>query len=395
MRLIITHILSFYLTALELIKNGKTVYLFKPLQKNGFRPKLQLNGFPTTNELFQDAFLLQEKIEKIRIMNSVRIFTLDLSPDCIFQENKKSSCVDIGKCQIIGNESDLSSTLFGVDQAGEISINDHTNCNEKKVKIDMLKNPPANTQYRGGEIWSKIYYEIEKVNFPLLKKLISGIQSNIAIHASERYKKIRDDYYDYSLSNFMNKFAIFEERGINLLVTFHYIMRSICILGPSFEKFMENLDNSAENIKLREEVKEVFNKNIYHSCKPEYQINVFPAQSLPKLEKFFKTFISALGCVECEKCILHGTIKCNTLDLTMKALGGSKDIVLDPVYFVTYLNGLYIFSTSITTIDLFTLRVRIFLVFSLFIIVIIFFFFKYKITSNLNKRKKFASKKIE
>ncbi|OII73750.1 endoplasmic reticulum oxidoreductin [Cryptosporidium ubiquitum] len=395
MRLIITHILSFYLTVLELIRDGNIIYLFKPLQKNGFRPELRLNSFPTTDELFQDALILQEKMERIITMNSVRIFALDLSPVCIFEKNKRNSCGDIGKCQVMGNESDLSSTLFGIDKAGEINFIDNGNCNEKKTKVDMLKNPPANTQYKGEEIWRKIYYEIEKVNFPLLKKLISGIQSNIAIHASERHRKIRGDYYDYSLSNFMNKFAIFEERGVNLLVTFYYIVRSICILGPSFEKFMENLDNSAENIKLKEEVRKIFDKNLYYSCKPKYQNNVIPPQSLPKLERFFKTFISALGCVECEKCILHGTIKCNTLDLAVKALGGSKNISLDPIYFVTYLNGLYIFSTSITTIDLFTFRVRIFWVFSLFITVIFFFCFKYKIASYLNQKKNFATKKKE
>ncbi|KAH8583614.1 endoplasmic reticulum oxidoreductin [Cryptosporidium sp. chipmunk genotype I] len=394
MRLIVAHLLSFYLTVLELLRDGNVTFIFKPLQKNGFRPELRLNGFPTTSELFQDALVLQEKMEKIRRMNSIRIFALDLSPTCIFEESKRNFC-NIGKCQVMGNESDLSSTLFGIDKVGEISVTDNGSCDEKKTKVDMLKNPPSNTQYNGGEVWRRIYYEIEKTNFPLLRKLISGVQSNIAIHASERYRKVSDDYYDYSLSNFMYKFAIFEERGVNLLVTFHYIMRSVCILGPSFEKFMENLDNSTENIKLKEEVKKIFNKDLYYSCKPEYENNIIPPQFLSKLEKFFKTFISGLGCVECEKCILHGTIKGNTLDLAMRALGGSKNILLDPIYFVTYLNGLYIFSSSITIIDLFTFRVRTFLVFSLFIAVVFFFYFKYKISSYLSKRENISSKKKE
>ncbi|EAK89492.1 endoplasmic reticulum oxidoreductin [Cryptosporidium parvum Iowa II] len=395
MRLIAAHILSFYLTVLELIGDGNVIFIFKSLQRNGFRPDLRLNGLPTTNELFQDAQILQEKMEKIRLMNSIRIFALDLSQNCIFEENKRNSCGDTGKCQVMGNESDLSSTLFGIDKANDINIADNGNCNEKKTKVDMLKNPPSNTQYKGGEVWRHIYYEIEKVDFPLLKKLISGVQSNIAIHASERYRKIRDDDYDYSLLNFINKFVLFEDRGVNLLVTFHYIVQSICILGPSFDKFMKDLDNSAENTKLKEEVKDIFNKSHYYSCRPEYKRNIIPPQFLPKLEKFFKTFISTLGCVECEKCILHGTIKGNTLDLTVKALGGSKNIILNPTYFVTYLNGLYIFSSSITIIDLFTFRVRIFLAFSLFIAIVFFFCLKRRVSSYLNKRREITHKKKE
>ncbi|KAJ1615208.1 endoplasmic reticulum oxidoreductin [Cryptosporidium canis] len=384
MRLIINHLLSFYLTALDLIRHGGVSYLFKPLIKYGFRPELGIDNFPTTNELFQDALLLQEKMERVRLMNSIRVFALDLSPGCIFEENKRNTCGDVGKCQVMGNESDLSSTLFGIDNAAEINTNSNKNCDEKKTKVDMLKNPPSNTQYKGGEIWSRIYDEIEKVDFPLLKILVSGIQSNIAIHASERYRKIGEDSYDYSLSNFINKFVIFEDRGVNLLITFHYIVRSICILGPVFEEFVDTLDNSPENTLLRAEIKEVFNKEMYNSCMPEYQKNIIPYHSLPKAEKFFDTFISALGCVECEKCVLHGTIKGKTLDLAIKALGGSKTIKLDPIYFVTYLNGLYIFSTSITMIDVFSSRVRTFLVFSLFITFAFLFYLKYKVSSYLD-----------
>lgn len=393
--LLISHILSFYLTLLELIRDGNVTYLFKPLLKNGFRPELELDGFPTTNELFQDALLLQEKMERVRLMNSIRVFAINLSPSCIFEENKKSRCGDIGKCQVMGNESDLSSTLFGFDNASEINTTSNDDCNEKKTTVDMLKNPPSNTQYKGGEIWTRIYYEVDRVNFPLLKKIISGIQSNIAIHASERYRKIGEDNYDYSLSNFINKFARFEDRGINLFVTFHYIVRSICILGPSFEDFMKTLDDSAENTKLKEEVRVIFGENIYNSCKPEYQNNIIPHNLLPKVEKFFDIFISSLGCVECEKCVLHGTIKGRTLDLAIKALGSSRIIKLDPIYFVTYLNGLYIFSTSITTIDKFTLRVRLFLAFSLFVTIAFFLYLKRKINSYLDKRKRFTSKKYE
>ncbi|KAF7456507.1 putative endoplasmic reticulum oxidoreductin [Cryptosporidium felis] len=352
---------------------------------------MKLDHLPTADELFQDAQILQEKVEHIRLMNQIRVFSLNLSPGCVFGD-KKDTCGDIGKCQVLGNESELSSTLFGMDKAIESDPQDSSNCLEKKTEVDMLKNPPSNTQYQGGEIWNRIYKESERIDFPLLEQLISGVQSNIAVHASERYKKI-EGRFDYSLSNFMYKFVIFEERGTNLLITFYFVVKSICVLGPQFENFMEKyLDNSPSNIELKNQVKSIFDPTLYNSCNPRYENNIIPSYVLPKLEAFFKVFLSSLGCVECEKCILHGTIKGKTLELATKGIGGSKNINIDPLTFVTYLNGLYIFSTSVTIIDVFTSRVRYYLFYSLLVLIIAVYIFKIKFNTNRNLKNESSSK---
>ncbi|KAH8739518.1 hypothetical protein FG386_001950 [Cryptosporidium ryanae] len=349
----------------DLFINGRIGYLLKPFRKEGLRPRINLNHSPTADELFKDAVTVQNMMEKIRLRTPVRFFSLDLSPGCSL-EKKSETCGNVGKCQVFGNESDLSSTLFGFDmETDKVMLEEEGDCETKKTKIDMLKNPPSNTEYKGGSVWSMIYEEIDKLKMPLLLNLTSGVQSNIAVHASERYKKIREDKFEYNIKNFIDKFSIYEERGSNLLFTFYYLVQSMCVLGEKFDEFMnKNLDENPENELLKSEIRALLDSESYYSCRKEYMDDRFFSEyDLPKLSKFFETFISTLGCVECEKCILHGTIKGNALYLATKALGKKDNFQVDPLAFVTYINGLYIFSSSIITIDIFSMRIKHYLLF--------------------------------
>ncbi|KAH7647855.1 hypothetical protein FG379_000482 [Cryptosporidium bovis] len=390
--IVLKNVLLLFIVIFDLIIRGKISYLFKSLRRDGFRPRINLKNSPTTDELFKDAIVVQNIMEKIRLRTPVRFFSLDLSPSCNL-EKKSETCGNVGKCQVFGNESDLSSTLFGFDmETDEMIPEEEGNCESKKTKVDMLKNPPSNTEYKGGSIWNMIYEEIDKLNMPLLLNLTSGVQSNIAVHASERYKKVGDKF-EYNIKNFIDKFLIYEERGSNLLFTFYYLVQSMCVLGEKFDEFMnQNLDDNPENEILKSEIRALFDSESYYSCREEYMNNRFFSESdLPKLSKFFETFISTLGCVECEKCILHGTIKGNTLYLATKALARKNNFQIDPLTFVTYINGLYVFSSSIMIIDIFAERIRHYL--SFLICTLIFSVLSYKTIKSYRRMNKIKTEK--
>ncbi|EEA05368.1 endoplasmic reticulum oxidoreductin 1 family protein [Cryptosporidium muris RN66] len=392
--LIANHVFAFIWFIWRCTIDGNISFIFKAINSNGYRPLVSSEFTPTTEELFNDAYMVQYYMRGIKEHKSIRFFMLDMSPECPkFQGNNSSfaMCHEQEKCQINDCDDSGLNQIFGGIVTQYSALNSKTgkssSCEEELTLIDMAINPPCNTDYQGGEIWKVVYSELYKVNNSRLEEMISGMQSNIAIHASNRYYKTKDGQYQYSLTNFINKFAKFDNRGSNLLKTFYYVLRGVCILGPTIINYINTLDSNSTDISLKQEISQLVNPKLYYSCKDEYiNKDIENIQNIQAMRNFFELLIRMLGCVECEKCVLHGTIKGTTLKLTSNTF--NKKTVpekLQSLDLFALINGLDIFTESITVIDKFAMRVKcgIFIL-SLFLFVLIFIIYLFTSPTKTN-----------
>ncbi|SCO62080.1 endoplasmic reticulum oxidoreductin, putative [Plasmodium berghei] len=250
--------------------------------------------------------------------------------------------------------------------------------------VDLIYNSPSYTAYEGKSIWNRIYLENcfqngenackEMNNF---YKIISGMQSSIAALASEYYylkndfvfgdmhtdNTIKNHYikkidYDYNLSFFKEKIALYPDRIENLYFTFAILLRALCRLKPLFSQCKCNSgikENDKDAFKLLNE----FLGKQYHSCSSEEFLEpIFPTHGKEILSKFMN-ITSILDCVPCIKCKLHGKLKTTALQIALVEGVGDEHIgSLERNEATALINAIYHFADSILIIKKFEERLK-------------------------------------
>ncbi|SCM22301.1 endoplasmic reticulum oxidoreductin, putative [Plasmodium berghei] len=348
-------------------------------------------------DIEEDSRVAYEILKELTQKNYFRIFKVNLHVPCKLQKisekcNEKTKC-SVCECtedeipynfrtnevEIIHDQyaqEDLKKTFIASKLYKDI-LGTYVPSDEGFLSyVDLIYNSPSYTAYEGKSIWNRIYLENcfqngenackEMNNF---YKIISGMQSSIAALASEYYylkndfvfgdmhtdNTIKNHYikkidYDYNLSFFKEKIALYPDRIENLYFTFAILLRALCRLKPLFSQCKCNSgikENDKDAFKLLNE----FLGKQYHSCSSEEFLEpIFPTHGKEILSKFMN-ITSILDCVPCIKCKLHGKLKTTALQIALVEGVGDEHIgSLERNEATALINAIYHFADSILII---------------------------------------------
>ncbi|KAI4838360.1 endoplasmic reticulum oxidoreductin [Plasmodium brasilianum] len=393
-------------------------------------------------DIEKDAYKIYPILKELKQKDYFRIFKVNLHLSCKFLKvNEK--CKELKKCNVCECENDDIPYNF---RTNEIEIIEDKLSNEDLKKtftesklykdilgiyapsnegfisyVDLVFNSPSFTDYEGKNIWNMIYKENcfqhsenECKEMNSFYKIISGMQSNIAVLSSEYYylkndfvfgemykdNSIKNDYfkninYDYNITFFKEKIALHPDRIENLYFTFAILLRALCRLKSLFRQCKCNSgfeENDKEAIKLLNDLLE----QGYHSClSEEFLEPIFPTHGKEILSKFMN-ITNILDCVPCVKCRLHGKLKTTALQIALVE-GVSYEHIgsLERNEITAIINALYYFADSILIINKFEERLKLkkalfifyLLSFCLFLFLIIYSII-FITVRNHNKKKK-------
>ncbi|KOB62585.1 hypothetical protein PFHG_04356 [Plasmodium falciparum HB3] len=392
-------------------------------------------------DIEKDAYRAYPILKELKQKDYFRIFKVNLHLSCKVFLKGNEKCKEIKKCSVCECEQDEIPYNFRTNEI-EIIENKMTNEDLKKTFIesklykdilgiyapsnegfisyvDLVYNSPSFTAYEGRNIWNMIYKEncfqnekseCEEMNS--FYKIISGMQSNIAVLSSEYFylkndflfgeiqinNKFNNDYfknlnYDYSVTFFKEKIGLYPERIENLYFTFAILLRSMCRLKSLFKQCYEQ--NDKEAVRLLDDLLE----NFYHSCSSkEFLEPLFPQHGKDILSKFMN-ITNILDCVPCVKCRLHGKLKTTALQIALVE-GVSDEHIgsLERNEITALINALYYFADSILIINKFEDRLKLkktififyVLSFSLFLFLVIYSIIFLTIRNYKKKKKKVA-----
>ncbi|CRG96288.1 endoplasmic reticulum oxidoreductin, putative [Plasmodium gallinaceum] len=356
-------------------------------------------------DIEKDAYKVYPILKELKQKDYFRIFKVNLHISCKFLKISEK-CKEMKKCSVCECDDDKIPYNF---RTNEIEIIEDKLSNEDLKKtftesklyndilgiyapsnegflsyVDLVYNSPCFTAYEGKNIWDMIYKEncfinadrqCEEMNS--FYKIISGMQSNIAVLSSEYYylkndnileenklnnKFSFDQYpklnYDYSVSFFKEKIGLYPDRIENLYFTFAILLRAMCRLKSLFKQCKCNSGYEEDDkaaVKLLNELLE----NSYHSCSSkEFLEPLFPTQGKEILSKF-KNITKILDCVPCVKCRLHGKLKTTALQIALVE-GVSNEHIgsLERNEITALINALYYFADSIIIIHKFQERLK-------------------------------------
>ncbi|SOV15688.1 endoplasmic reticulum oxidoreductin, putative [Plasmodium sp. gorilla clade G2] len=397
-------------------------------------------------DIEKDAYRVYPILKELKQKDYFRVFKVNLHLSCKAFLKGNEKCKEIKKCSICECEQDEIPYNFRTNEI-EIIENKMTNEDLKKTFIesklykdilgiyapsnegfisyvDLVYNSPSFTAYEGRNIWNMIYKEncfqnekseCEEMNS--FYKIISGMQSNIAVLSSEYFylkndfvfgeiqmnNKFNNDYlknlnYDYSVTFFKEKIGLYPERIENLYFTFAILLRSMCRLKSLFKQCKCNSgyeQNDKEAVRLLDDLLE----NFYHSCSSkEFLEPLFPQHGKDILSKFMN-ITNILDCVPCVKCRLHGKLKTTALQIALVE-GVSDEHIgsLERNEITALINALYYFADSILIINKFEDRLKLkktififyVLSFSLFLFLVIYSIVFLTIRNYKKKKKKVA-----
>ncbi|SPJ10983.1 endoplasmic reticulum oxidoreductin, putative [Plasmodium sp. DRC-Itaito] len=397
-------------------------------------------------DIEKDAYRVYPILKELKQKDYFRVFKVNLHLSCKAFLKVNEKCKEIKKCSVCECEQDEIPYNFRTNEI-EIIENKMTNEDLKKTFIesklykdilgiyapsnegfisyvDLVYNSPSFTAYEGRNIWNMIYKEncfqnekseCEEMNS--FYKIISGMQSNIAVLSSEYFylkndfvfgeiqmnNKFNNDYfknlnYDYSVTFFKEKIGLYPERIENLYFTFAILLRSMCRLKSLFKQCKCNSgyeQNDKEAVKLLDDLLE----NFYHSCSSkEFLEPLFPQHGKDILSKFMN-ITNILDCVPCVKCRLHGKLKTTALQIALVE-GVSDEHIgsLERNEITALINALYYFADSILIINKFEDRLKLkktififyVLSFSLFLFLVIYSIIFLTIRNYKKKKKKVA-----
>ncbi|CZT98902.1 hypothetical protein PFAG_03342 [Plasmodium falciparum Santa Lucia] len=397
-------------------------------------------------DIEKDAYRAYPILKELKQKDYFRIFKVNLHLSCKVFLKGNEKCKEIKKCSVCECEQDEIPYNFRTNEI-EIIENKMTNEDLKKTFIesklykdilgiyapsnegfisyvDLVYNSPSFTAYEGRNIWNMIYKEncfqnekseCEEMNS--FYKIISGMQSNIAVLSSEYFylkndflfgeiqinNKFNNDYfknlnYDYSVTFFKEKIGLYPERIENLYFTFAILLRSMCRLKSLFKQCKCNSgyeQNDKEAVRLLDDLLE----NFYHSCSSkEFLEPLFPQHGKDILSKFMN-ITNILDCVPCVKCRLHGKLKTTALQIALVE-GVSDEHIgsLERNEITALINALYYFADSILIINKFEDRLKLkktififyVLSFSLFLFLVIYSIIFLTIRNYKKKKKKVA-----
>ncbi|KYN98882.1 putative endoplasmic reticulum oxidoreductin [Plasmodium gaboni] len=397
-------------------------------------------------DIEKDAYRVYPILKELKQKDYFRVFKVNLHLSCKAFLKGNEKCKEIKKCSVCECEQDEIPYNFRTNEI-EIIENKMTNEDLKKTFIesklykdilgiyapsnegfisyvDLVYNSPSFTAYEGRNIWNMIYKEncfqnekseCEEMNS--FYKIISGMQSNIAVLSSEYFylkndfvfgeiqmnNKFNNDYlknlnYDYSVTFFKEKIGLYPERIENLYFTFAILLRSMCRLKSLFKQCKCNSgyeQNDKEAVRLLDDLLE----NFYHSCSSkEFLEPLFPQHGKDILSKFMN-ITNILDCVPCVKCRLHGKLKTTALQIALVE-GVSDEHIgsLERNEITALINALYYFADSILIINKFEDRLKLkktififyVLSFSLFLFLVIYSIVFLTIRNYKKKKKKVA-----
>ncbi|GAW81008.1 endoplasmic reticulum oxidoreductin [Plasmodium gonderi] len=356
-------------------------------------------------DIEKDAYEVYPILKELKQKDYFRIFKVNLHIPCkILKVNEK--CKEMKKCSVCECENEEIPYNF---RTNEIEIIEDKMSNEDLKKtfienklykdilgiyatsdegfltyVDLVYNSPSFTAYEGRNIWNKIYkencFQNEKNGCKEMKsfyRIISGMQSNIAILSAEYYylkndfvfgdlhsvDVIKSDYfkklnYDYNVNFFKEKIALYPERIENLYFTFAILLRAMCRLKPLVSQCKCNSgqeQNDKEALKLLDNLL----GNLYHACSSkEFLEPIFPTHGKEILAKFMN-ITNILDCVPCVKCRLHGKLKTTALQIALVE-GMSNEHIgsLERNEITALINSLYYFADSIIILNKFEERLK-------------------------------------
>ncbi|KJP87680.1 hypothetical protein AK88_02708 [Plasmodium fragile] len=355
-------------------------------------------------DIEKDAYTAFPILKELKQKDYFRIFKVNLHIPCKYLKANEEKCKEIKKCSVCECDQDEIPYNF---RTNEIEIIENKMSTEDLKKtfiesklykdilgiyapsdegflsyVDLVYNSPSFTAYEGRNIWNKIYkencFQKEENKCHEMKsfyKIISGMQSNIAILSSEyHYLKndfvfgdmhtehvIKSDYfkkqnYAYNMQFFKDKIALYPERIENLYFTFAILLRAMCRLKALVSQCKCNsghAQNDQEALKVLNDLLGSY----YHSCSSEEFLEpIFPTQGKEILAKFMN-ITNILDCVPCVKCRLHGKLKTTALQIALVE-GMSYEHIgsLERNEITALINSLYYFADSIIILNKFQER---------------------------------------
>ncbi|KMZ93042.1 endoplasmic reticulum oxidoreductin [Plasmodium vivax Mauritania I] len=354
-------------------------------------------------DIEKDAYTAYPILKELKQKDYFRIFKVNLHIPCkLSKVNEK--CKEIKKCSVCECHDDEIPYNF---RTNEIEIIEDKMSSEDLKKtfiesklykdilgiyapsdegflsyVDLVYNSPSFTAYEGRNIWNKIYrencFQKEENKCHEMKsfyKIISGMQSNIAILSAE-YHYLKNDFvfgdmhtddvmksdyfkkqnYEYSMQFFKEKIALYPERIENLYFTFAILLRAMCRLKSLVSQCKCN-SGHAQNDKEALEMLNDLLGSFYHSCASEQFLEpIFPTQGKEILAKFMN-ITNILDCVPCVKCRLHGKLKTTALQIALVE-GMSYEHIgsLERNEITALINSLYYFADSIIILNKFEER---------------------------------------
>ncbi|KAK2196224.1 bifunctional Endoplasmic reticulum oxidoreductin 1/ERO1-like superfamily [Babesia duncani] len=275
-------------------------------------------------------------------------------------------------------ESAIQQDWDPVDLYGRVPLyNDilgiHQSKSTSPVFVDLLRNPPSYTGYKGAKDWRRIYEEsccsatldVPCAQSERLYKLISGMQASITAWAAWNYQctntkqayQLKSELPKYrSNTSFYNmNLGMHPDRLENLFYTFEAMLRATCTLRPFLMGFAQQLGNRHEYGELQTALFEFINAP-YQICDGQTATSVNSLYHLehPQLLEKVKNIADIIDLVECEKCRLHGKLKLAALQITIRALSGTESTqVLERNELVALVHALNYFAQSLIIVQRF------------------------------------------
>lgn len=289
------------------------------------------------------------------------------------------------------------------------------------VYVDLLLNPPCFTKYDGGVVWRLLYDQVpvarlnsepavatlrsgsesenpfpENLNDPRLegsssawacsnnanlRRLLSGMQANIAALAAENFNT-RDDslpplpypvsvappgpkgngsysapappVFVANLDFFRERLATHPARIQNLYFTFGVLLRAACGLTDILQECSCETGNTREDLSTRAELLHMLNvtTSSLHACSSDHMRKPFFDSSRLHFLQTTEGIDRLLRCVPCEKCRLHGKIKLTALHIAARMLSPSHAMPsLERNQVAALINALYYFAESIRVVE--------------------------------------------
>eukprot|EP00388_Colpodella_angusta_P012147 GDKJ01030863.1.p1 GENE.GDKJ01030863.1~~GDKJ01030863.1.p1 ORF type:complete len:461 (+),score=93.60 GDKJ01030863.1:13-1395(+) len=343
---------------------------------------------PTVEQLNADVILSEPILQRLKNRTFFRIFKVDLSKECPFwaaaamcnnpeychvcecEENEipwtfKQKPIEEfvdkrhGKFKEWSPVRSHSSLLGMMKDESTFTLETSGEDSSKATYVDLMYNRPGYTSYRGGSVWRLVYEENCNFNEGCsegddYRRLISGMQSNIAALAAEYFDKANN----YNVRWFFEKLGPHRERIENLYFTYGVLLRTACLVAPILEDIPFDTGNERDDRAARADILQLLNTTFASCDQPYLENHIFHETASAAISQI-QNVTKMLDCVECEKCRLHGKLKLTALQLAIReASSNPVDQIqkLERNEVTALINALAYFSHSIKVIFFFEER---------------------------------------
>lgn len=270
--------------------------------------------------------------------------------------------------------------LHGKGSAGSVAVGSGSGSagSASPTFVDLSRNPPSYTGYRGGKDWSRIYEAAVTADCQVpcresqhLYRLVSGMQSSISAMAGWNYRcinpveayemKTEVPRYRHNFSFYYSHLGGHPNRIENLMYAFQTLVGALCRLRPFFSTFAENLGSIKGQSDVQCALLELINTN-FHSCEglQDSLASGKDARSTqhlalhPQVLEKFEELSQIIDCVDCEKCRLHGKAKLTALQIAVRVFAQEEsEQILERNEIVALMHTLDYFAQSLIIVQVF------------------------------------------